>query len=855
MARTQIKLNQLIQDGATSNQVISWNGSNWTPSTVTGDGNGIYSGSGTVPTNTVATVTDTLTFRETVAANAGVVTPLIIDVRTSNVSGGAATFGTGLLFTAETTTTESREIFGLETSWTTSADATRTSAVAFRLPSGGAYATRLTLNPSSLVPASTFTIGGTSDLTIGGSTGRAVLQSSANSADAILLNVNGLTNSSGITMVGANTFTNTGGAKVGVTINGSFVPTTGSATWTSMSITPTINQSTGGTGITRGLHINPSLNTPADFRALEIGNTLANTYGIHQSGLSVLNMLAGNTGIGIAPGTNKLHVSGSIRFDLGSDAQGDIFYRNSSGNFVRLPIGTNGHVLTSNGTIPGWSAPGAGSNGIYGGSGTIALAAVATVTSGSTFTIDYNDGKDAFLVDDANGNVSINAKAASSGTLQVNDVGVALGGAATDGIVYIDQATFALTAVDSYTPATSQNNYAIADGTSRVRINGSANIDITGISQTTSTSGRILIIHNVSPTYSVTLKNESASSTATNRLALGTNEVYDIVLGPNNSHTLIYDGTSSRWRSLVTDTSGSSATNLAFSGASSPVTLTSSTGTDVTFTAGTGISLSATSGNITITNASAGVTDHGALTGLSDDDHSIYALLAGRSSGQTLKGGTGTTDVLSLVGTSGNGTATNAAIQLKVGNNGATTALTVLNNASIGIGTAAPHSTALVDMNSTTQGLGIPTMTEAQRDSISFGTARNGLVVYNTTSNKLSLRANGAWEDVGGSSGPPLLQFNSQSGTSYTLVIGDAGKMIRASNAATVTITIPPNADVAFSTGTVIYVEQTGAGTVQISPGSGVTILTSAKKTIGQYATMQVYKVDTNTWNVIGGSV
>ncbi len=44
------------------------------------------------------------------------------------------------------------------------------------------------------------------------------------------------------------------------------------------------------------------------------------------------------------------------------------------------------------------------------------------------------------------------------------------------------------------------------------------------------------------------------------------------------------------------------STNLSFSGASSPVTLNSSTGDDVTVTAGAGISLSATSGNLTVTN-------------------------------------------------------------------------------------------------------------------------------------------------------------------------------------------------------------------------------------------------------------
>jgi hypothetical protein len=48
----------------------------------------------------------------------------------------------------------------------------------------------------------------------------------------------------------------------------------------------------------------------------------------------------------------------------------------------------------------------------------------------------------------------------------------------------------------------------------------------------------------------------------------------------------------------------------------------------------------------------AGVTDHGALTGLGDDDHSIYALLAGRASGQNIIGGTGSGENLGLKSTS-----------------------------------------------------------------------------------------------------------------------------------------------------------------------------------------------------------
>lgn len=43
--------------------------------------------------------------------------------------------------------------------------------------------------------------------------------------------------------------------------------------------------------------------------------------------------------------------------------------------------------------------------------------------------------------------------------------------------------------------------------------------------------------------------------------------------------------------------------------------------------------------------------DHGALSGLTDDDHSQYALLAGRSGGQTLIGGTASGDDLTLQST------------------------------------------------------------------------------------------------------------------------------------------------------------------------------------------------------------
>jgi len=63
----------------------------------------------------------------------------------------------------------------------------------------------------------------------------------------------------------------------------------------------------------------------------------------------------------------------------------------------------------------------------------------------------------------------------------------------------------------------------------------------------------------------------------------------------------------------------------------------------------------------------------------------------------------------------------------------------------VGVGGAAAASAALT-VTSTTQGLLFPRMTETQRDAISAPAA--GLVIYNTTTNKLNLRVAAAWEVI-----------------------------------------------------------------------------------------------------------
>lgn len=74
--------------------------------------------------------------------------------------------------------------------------------------------------------------------------------------------------------------------------------------------------------------------------------------------------------------------------------------------------------------------------------------------------------------------------------------------------------------------------------------------------------------------------------------------------------------------------------------------------------------------------------DHGNLTGLTDDDHSQYALLDGRAGGQTLIGGTGNTDSLILQTTSGVG-ADGADMRFLVGTNGNLEALTISNDGTV----------------------------------------------------------------------------------------------------------------------------------------------------------------------------
>lgn len=98
----------------------------------------------------------------------------------------------------------------------------------------------------------------------------------------------------------------------------------------------------------------------------------------------------------------------------------------------------------------------------------------------------------------------------------------------------------------------------------------------------------------------------------------------------------------------------------------------------------------------------------------------------------------------------------------------------------------------------------------------------------------------------------PYVQ-NQQSGTSYTLVLTDEGKLVECSNASAITLTVPPNASVAFPTGAQITILQTGAGQVTLTPGAAVTINgTPGLKLTTQWSSATLIKRATNTWVAVG---
>ena len=98
------------------------------------------------------------------------------------------------------------------------------------------------------------------------------------------------------------------------------------------------------------------------------------------------------------------------------------------------------------------------------------------------------------------------------------------------------------------------------------------------------------------------------------------------------------------------------------------------------------------------------------------------------------------------------------------------------------------------------------------------------------------------------------LSFNAQTGTTYTLVAADLGKLVTTSNASAVTVTIPPSV---FSAGNQINVQSIGVGLTSFVAGAGVTITSTGATAAApvlraRYSACTIICTASNVFTVVG---
>jgi hypothetical protein len=98
------------------------------------------------------------------------------------------------------------------------------------------------------------------------------------------------------------------------------------------------------------------------------------------------------------------------------------------------------------------------------------------------------------------------------------------------------------------------------------------------------------------------------------------------------------------------------------------------------------------------------------------------------------------------------------------------------------------------------------------------------------------------------------LEFDAETGTTYTLVAGNLNQLVTLNNASAITLTVPPSV---FSAGDVINIAQIGAGKVTLAEGAGVTITSTgatadAPELRAQYSAASIICTAADTFLVVG---
>lgn len=98
------------------------------------------------------------------------------------------------------------------------------------------------------------------------------------------------------------------------------------------------------------------------------------------------------------------------------------------------------------------------------------------------------------------------------------------------------------------------------------------------------------------------------------------------------------------------------------------------------------------------------------------------------------------------------------------------------------------------------------------------------------------------------------MEINAQTGTSYALVLADAGKLVTLDNAAAITLTVPEESSVDFPVGTQILLAQLDTGQVTVTEGATAVTIVSPETTSLRKAGAQaaLVKIGADTWLLEG---
>lgn len=177
---------------------------------------------------------------------------------------------------------------------------------------------------------------------------------------------------------------------------------------------------------------------------------------------------------------------------------------------------------------------------------------------------------------------------------------------------------------------------------------------------------------------------------------------------------------------------------------------------------------------------------------------------------------------------------------------------------------AASRSTPLPTTGSAGQILIVPTVAGTNADAIAlwdeaagspawvFLTPQEGWQVWITDEARHVRFSGGAWVEV---ARPGIVTIRTLTATAHTLEVIDTGSIIEATGASAVTVTIPPEAGVAFEIGTLINITQVGTGVATIAAASGVSLngVTGGSVALdGQWAGAALTKRGADAWIIQG---